>query len=210
MSPDAKPVHHLHSTPTPKHTPWGAPRRSQEIARGLIFFDCPGHGGYWLAKERERARIDRFPWFKTFSGGPWYEENCDWSVVALTFPENFSDDAIRGAVRTVRAYSTRATYRLPSSGWKCVIEWMLGNSPEATAIIQRADAWSEKIKHLWERGSMWTATRGCYPRGTWGVTFHRAADGAQRTVYMEYPADRYYSDEALDALVVEPLQVAAG
>ena len=36
-------------------------------------------------------------------------------------------------------------------------------------------------------------------RGTWGVMFRRAADGHTRTVYMEYPTDKFYNDCQLDA-----------
>ena len=39
-------------------------------------------------------------------GGPgWYEEDCDWAVVALAFPSMFEPMMVWAAIRTVQGFS---------------------------------------------------------------------------------------------------------
>ena len=208
----------MHTTATPTHTPWGTPDYSREIATGLILFSTPGHGGFWLSLRREQARRDRFPEFVPFAGSPWYEEDCDAAVVVLCFPEHFDDQGVMGAVRSVRSMTGykqhpqmhRPGNRITARSWDCVNEWLEGMTAEAASVRLRASDRQEAVSGLWERGSMWTATKGHYPRGTWGVQFRRGRDGACRTEYMDYPEERYYTDVDLDRLRVEPLRVSVG
>ncbi len=65
-------------------TPWGQADYTKQIARGIVSYSTPGHGGIHVsptkqAKMPEALRIE--------SG--WYEEDCDWALVALAFPEYF-------------------------------------------------------------------------------------------------------------------------
>jgi len=196
--------------PIPTHTPWGKPESSKELAAGVILYSTKTHGGYWLSKPNEQRRRDRFPEFRTSAGGPWYEEDQDAVIVALTFPELFSGDPIRNAVRAVRAFAAKPEHKIAVRGWRCVIEWLNSDDPQAIDIRRIAAERDAEIIDLWERGAVWTATKGHYPAGTWGVSFSRGRDNATRTVYMEYPERRYYSGDELDALVVEPLRLATG
>ena len=66
------------------YSPWGAIDNENVVAEGITFVHTPGHGGYKLSRERN-AKVDS-AWRK--SGG-WYEEDCEWAIVALTFPEVF-------------------------------------------------------------------------------------------------------------------------
>jgi hypothetical protein len=71
-------------------TPWGIADFATEYAHGIVFFSTPSHGGFHLLPERNAEVLAKFPGFRTFSGAVgWYEEDCDWALVALTFPHLF-------------------------------------------------------------------------------------------------------------------------
>lgn len=178
------------------------------IADGVVLYACKRHGGYWLAKHREQLRRNRFPQFQTFAGGPWYEEDIDATIVMLTFPELFHDDQLISATRAVEAYQTRKTHRLPAPCWLYVLQWYATDHADVVAIKTRVARRKEQVKHLWEKGSYWTASQGNYPRGTWGVVLDRPATNERKTVYMPYPDRRYYTDNDLASLEVKPFAVA--
>ncbi len=67
-----------------KRSPWGTVENENVVAEGITFVSSPGHGGYKLSRERN-AKVDS-AWR---AKGGWYEEDCDWAIVALTFPEVF-------------------------------------------------------------------------------------------------------------------------
>lgn len=73
-------------TPPPTSSPWGRPDYTKEIAPGIWTVSTPGHGGIKCSPERN-AQIA--PCHRLADG--WYEEDCDWAFVAITFPAEFSD-----------------------------------------------------------------------------------------------------------------------
>ncbi len=79
-------------------TPWGTSDYSRKYARGLIFYGTPGHGGYHLSPT-VNAKVNE-AWRRS-SG--WYEEDCEWAIVALTFPEHFSEH-LEHAKETAKCY----------------------------------------------------------------------------------------------------------
>lgn len=82
----------------PIQTPWGLADSCKAVAPGIAFFSTPSHGGYRLSPERNAAVLAKLPGFQTFCGVPgWYEEDCDWAAVALTFPEYFPAEAVKVA-----------------------------------------------------------------------------------------------------------------
>lgn len=85
-------------------TPWGAADSQEVCAPGIICYGTPSHGGYHLDDARMARLRKLFPGFKTFAGGPWFEEDCDWCVVALAFPEAFKATAQESAESTLRHY----------------------------------------------------------------------------------------------------------
>jgi hypothetical protein len=88
----------------PKHSPWGTPHDWQCLADGIWFVSTASHGGIWLSPDRRKAMPPEIRSIPTFAGGPWYEEDCDWALVALAFPEAFSAESLSGAIRTARHY----------------------------------------------------------------------------------------------------------
>ncbi len=82
------------------NTPWGRADYVREIGNGILSVSTPSHGGYYVppamvARMPEAARA-------TFCGvSGWFEEDCDWALVAMSFPELFPPEAVGHARRTV-------------------------------------------------------------------------------------------------------------
>ncbi len=88
-------------------TPWGVADHTKEIAAGITWHSTPSHGGYHLSPERVAEMREPLRSFKTFAGsdpkgGKWYEEDCDWAIVALAFPQFFPQDAVEAAHASMR------------------------------------------------------------------------------------------------------------
>jgi hypothetical protein len=84
------------------HTPWGTAQDTNEIAEGITFYSTAGHGGMKLSPERHAKVQKKFPNFKTFAGGAWYEEDCDVMAVVATFPECFKAETVAECIEMVR------------------------------------------------------------------------------------------------------------
>jgi hypothetical protein len=75
------------TTRPPISTPWGTADLTEQIAPGIWQVSTPGHGGIWVAPElRGRLVKQETP----YSRGGWFEEDCDWAFVAVSFPEHFA------------------------------------------------------------------------------------------------------------------------
>ena len=85
-------------------TPWGHPDRSKEIAPGIVRYDTPSHGGYYVSPERVMTMPKPLREFEPFAAPNWYEEDCDWAIVALAFPQFFPADAIPAALKTLEHF----------------------------------------------------------------------------------------------------------
>jgi hypothetical protein len=65
-------------------TPWGKSDSSTKLAPGIMRYTTPGHGGFHVSKTKNV--LIHQSWRKD-SG--WYEEDCEWVIVAFTFPKFF-------------------------------------------------------------------------------------------------------------------------
>ncbi len=87
-------------------TPWGPALTRQEIAPGIILYSTAWHGGYWLSPERVLQMPGPLRDATPFAAGPgpgrWYEEDCDWAIVALAFPRYFPADSVAAAQTTLK------------------------------------------------------------------------------------------------------------
>jgi hypothetical protein len=92
---------YLHSA-VPQETPWGlaAPSEVETIEEdGVYFVSTASHGGYYVTPDA----IDAIPgdWreatFNRQGCNGWFEEDCDWAIVALTFPRLFGPQALDSA-----------------------------------------------------------------------------------------------------------------
>ena len=93
----------------PTYTPWGSPQTATEIAPGIIAYTTASHGGYRLSPERVMTMPKCLREFVPFGGpqagpGRWFEEDADWSVVTLAFPQFFKPEDINAALTTLERY----------------------------------------------------------------------------------------------------------
>jgi hypothetical protein len=76
-------------------SPWGTPDSAQNIGGGILRIDTPSHGGYFVP-EPFNSIIPNAWKTASFNGqasAGWYEEDCDWCMVALAFPTTFPPHA---------------------------------------------------------------------------------------------------------------------
>lgn len=83
----------------PTHTPWGLSQSSRTLAQGIREYTTASHGGIHLSP-RCNAQIAEC--WRIATG--WYEEDCDWAIVAYHFPEAFSGVNFELALQTLKSY----------------------------------------------------------------------------------------------------------
>lgn len=81
----------------PCSTPWGASQHAIVYADGIVFHATSGHGGFHLSV----ACNVKVPLTLRNASG-WYEEDAEWAIVALTFPDLFTTYERRCCDETVR------------------------------------------------------------------------------------------------------------
>ncbi len=78
-------------------TPWGGSQMAVIYADGIVAHITASHGGFHLSAARN-ANIH--PLLRKDT--PWYEEDSEWAIVALSFPELFTGYERSLAERTIR------------------------------------------------------------------------------------------------------------
>ena len=78
-------------------TPWGGSQMAVIYAEGVIAHSTAGHGGFHLSADRN-SKVHSLLRKVT----PWYEEDCEWAIVALSFPELFTGYERSTAEKTIR------------------------------------------------------------------------------------------------------------
>ena len=185
----------------PTQSPWGIVDGSHEIATGIVEVSTPSHGGIKLAPRRQTEILRRFPAFRTFAGGSWYEEDCDACLVVIAFWEHFTPSALRGAVRLA--------HRSDVSGWTEVAAWLDSDDPQAVTIRETVARFEADHVDHWQRGSM-GSTGPEWPFRPWWVSLTRVGDGArQQRIFAEYPTKSYYTDAELLELEASKLTTGA-
>ena len=152
-------------------TPWGQSQTVQIVAPGILNVSTPGHGGYLLDAERNAVVLAHFPEVKPWAGPAAYEEDCDWSYVAISFPQFFAPQTLYHAFETLKGYYTGQ-------------------------YIDTLEA--RNIAAAWYRENCERYTMGCASTGGhgWSIDFRRI-DGADRIQRdgIEYPAEPNYTKE---------------
>jgi hypothetical protein len=81
-------------------TPWGKSQQIEVIADDIKFISTASHGGFWISQERYKQMPEKYRKITPFahkSGqahglkGYWYEEDCDWCLVFLSFQDIFKE-----------------------------------------------------------------------------------------------------------------------
>lgn len=89
-----------------QQSPWGRIDDATELAPGIVSVSTGSHGGIHLDAERNAMvpMIWQYLTHGTLGVHGWYEEDCDWSMVALTYPALFSADQCHAARATFNAW----------------------------------------------------------------------------------------------------------
>ncbi|MGE8106853.1 DUF7007 domain-containing protein [Allorhizobium sp. NPDC080224] len=82
---------------TRAHTPWGMSQCTTVYTEGVECHSTAGHGGFKLSAERNRKV---HPLLR--SEGGFYEEDCAWAIVAITFPDLFTSFEQGCAERSIK------------------------------------------------------------------------------------------------------------
>lgn len=83
-------------------TPWGAAQTVRNLAPGVVHVTTASHGGFLVTDEVLAKWPVGLRELEPFAGHGAYEEDCDWSIVALAMPELFPDPGDRAfAVNTL-------------------------------------------------------------------------------------------------------------
>jgi hypothetical protein len=122
-------------------TPWGKSDSSTKIARGIVSYSTPSHGGIHVSK----GLLAKMPEpFRKTNG--WYEEDCEWCMVALSFQQFFSDENVKAAHQTAKQY-------FPDQ----YEAWMRVSDPSYEIPLE--ESYAKRKKDFWAKNqNNWVAT----------------------------------------------------
>lgn len=93
-------------------TPWGQAQEVRHYAPGIAVVTCAGHGGIKLSPERNREVP---PSLRRSSG--WYEEDCEFQIAGMYFPEETRPRAATGHTRDWELDEWKDYCRSSVRGW---------------------------------------------------------------------------------------------
>lgn len=126
------------------YTPWGPSQDITQIGRGIFSVSCAGHGGIFVPNDMLLTMPEALR-TNCYGGGNWFEEDCEWALVALAFPDLFSAYAVWIAGQSIRG----------SDCYKTAAAWLQTEAGEqVSALIDDYFAAHAKDYHI---GSMSTA-----------------------------------------------------
>jgi hypothetical protein len=168
-----------------QNTPWGFAQHTKKYADGIVSYSTAGHGGFRLDAERQAIVDSRLPAFKSFAGRQWYEEDQDWAIVAIMFPECFEPHELRNAVSTVRGSAESERNRGSSRGWIEAQAWL--ESASGSQIMAIVAKWNNDNAANWTIASLGSPPKG-YGYNCWSVGLRRVCDSKyQNVVLTDYP-----------------------
>jgi hypothetical protein len=87
----------------PSDTPWGEVQSLRLSAPGIVEYETPSHGGFWVRPDLAERITKRFEFTPTI-GATWWEEDCHAALVVLAIPHAFPRAAVRSAARFVNSW----------------------------------------------------------------------------------------------------------
>lgn len=153
-------------------TPWGASQSTTKWAPGIMQYSTASHGGFHLSPTRNAEmpaalRID--------SG--WYEEDCEWALVAVAFPVVFAA-AVDDARRCVKSWEP--------DRWEAWTGEVV-TAAESHVVADREFA-AAHVGHYVTCSAFGSWKEGV-PAGMVGVCARQASSGTER--WFLVPADQY-------------------
>ncbi len=175
-------------------TPWGRSDDSKQERRGIVFYTTPSHGGYHLRRTRN-AFVH--PALRRENG--WYEEDCEYAIVHMTFPAIYTQKQVEDARATVRNYwpdeYTEATKEVVTL--------------EQSSVLRERAA---RVKHAndWIAVAAWGDWHSRVPPGMVGVlaTLGASREDGREERYFMVTKEEYQSPDhrCLLGFIVDPLR----
>jgi hypothetical protein len=168
------------------HSPWGKVDGHSPFGDlGLYHHSTPGHGGIYVPDEMLSRMPKPYRDANHYGGGNWFEEDCEWALVALSFPSGLSEKQIESATRTVKNWYPHA--------WMAVTGETL--IPEDSSKLRdERDREIAKDKYVavcaWGHGNNTTHNRIDVPPGMIGVC--AAIGGRDKNGHCDHSTERYF------------------
>jgi hypothetical protein len=99
-------------------TPWGPSQTINKVCLGIAFVSTASHGGYRVSRALAENNIPKVQLDKgsIFDGRYyWFEEDCNWCIVAINFPQYFEEKFKAGGYPENYAFECFDRYR--DRGW---------------------------------------------------------------------------------------------
>ena len=131
-------------------SPWGSIQYAKKLAPGIVSVGTASHGGIHLSPELNAAMPTAF---RGESG--WYEEDCEWAVVALVYPDAFTAESVASAHTTVKnwmpdAYEAWAGVTLqPGESYKKDERAFLRAHAQDWIVTSAFGDWHESVPKDW-------------------------------------------------------------
>lgn len=90
-------------------TPWGNPDGIRAMGRGVLLVSTASHGGIFVPDDLLHAMPAALK-CNFYGGGNWFEEDCEWALVCLAYPELFAAASWPCAAQTIQTYNYGGTY----------------------------------------------------------------------------------------------------
>lgn len=84
-------------------SPWGPVQHQEQIAEGIVRVLTAGHGGLVLSPVRLHAMPKQYK-LNIYGTGRYFEEDCEWALVVLAFPDVFTPEQRDAAYLTAKQY----------------------------------------------------------------------------------------------------------
>jgi hypothetical protein len=168
------------------HTPWGSSQTQTRVAEGITRHSTASHGGYFLDARRWEQFQLILPDCQLWAGPQWFEEDCDYALVTLAFPDLFTTEDVHHAVVSV-LHGDDKDFRKT---------WLTGTEEGLKRLIVSQDFVKENATK-WQAGSM-----SCGSGKGWRVSLTRVGDGVNKIVRMEMPRQNFYTDAELEPLLI--------
>lgn len=126
-------------------TPWGPSQHITKIGdQGILFVSTTTHGGYFVPPELY-AQMPSELRSNHFGGSTWFEEDVEWAMVALAFPQLFLTEEHLKRKSLLHALATLLAY-LPENYKDCPWEspyieaakWTQRNETSLTKVYNEA------------------------------------------------------------------------
>ncbi len=146
-----------------RRTPWGTADHSIEYRPGITFYTTSSHGGFFVSKRLNVTIPDYMR-----QGDGWYEEDCDWAIVAICFPDDMQKrDEKEGAdVQKTKDQAEHTFKNWHPDAWE---RWH-GKTLERGESYKRDEAtFHMEHKERWVTIAAWGDWKDGVPKGMVGV-----------------------------------------